>query len=169
MINGIKESVKRTYHKPTKKLKMAEEKNVASSSRPKKSKLPENMGTPSNLRHPLRRINHKFYFSNTVNDPIEVEEVEDPSKSSELAFGEEASSEENSKNISSAPGKIETTKDSLDENATVFGEDQYEHTSQPTPSFPSICSPSLPFFYTFRLSTPYIFHFSRLYRGQLFK
>ena len=62
---------------------MVEEKNIASSSRPKKFKFPENVRTPSNLRHYSRRPVHQFDFSNTVNDPIKVEEMEDPFKSSE--------------------------------------------------------------------------------------
>ena len=78
--------------RPTKRLKMAEENNIASSGQPKKSKLPEDVKTPSNLRRSLRRPTHHFDFSNTVDDLIEVEELEDPSESSEewLAFGEEA-------------------------------------------------------------------------------
>ena len=82
---------------------MVEEKNVTSSSWPRKSNIPSNMGLLPT---------HKFDFPNTVDDPIEVEEVEDPSENSEqeLAFAEEASNEEDPSDISSAPGsKIETT------------------------------------------------------------
>ena len=69
---------------------MIEEKNVASSSRPKKSKFPEDVKSFSNLRRSSHRPTHQFDFSNTIDDPIEVEEKEDPSKDSEqgLAFGE---------------------------------------------------------------------------------
>ena len=72
-----------------------------------------------------------FYFSNTINDPIEFEEVEEPFESSEQGstFGEEASTEENFKDISSAPGETETTEEYLDKRATTVGEGQYEHTS----------------------------------------
>ena len=63
--------------------------------------------------------------------------MEDPSKSSEQdAFGEEASSKEGSKDISSAlDSKTETVEDSLDERATVVEESQYEPTSSLPPSF----------------------------------
>ena len=126
---------------------MVEEKNIASSSRPKKSKLLENVRTPSNLRCSLRRPIHQFEFSNTVDDPIKVEEMEDPSKSSEQdAFGEEASSKEGSKYISSAlDSKTETVEDSLDERATVIEESQYE----PTSFLPLVYSPSFSFFFIF--------------------
>ena len=68
---------------------------------------------------------------NTVDDLIEVEEVEDPSEDSEQgsAFGEEASSEDDSMGTSSAPNETEMTKDSLDERVTAIREGQYEHTS----------------------------------------
>ena len=62
---------------------MGEEKNIASSSRPKKSKFLENVRTPSNLWHYSCRPIHQFDFSNIVNDPIKVEEMEDPFESSE--------------------------------------------------------------------------------------
>ena len=124
---------------------MVKDKNIASSSRPKKSKLLEDVRNSSNLRRPSCRPTHQFDFSNTVDDPIEVEEEEDPSGSSEQGstFREESLSEDDFWDISSAPDVIETTEDSLDERATAIGEGQYEHTSQPTPS--PICSSPLPF------------------------
>ena len=87
---------------PTKKLKMAEDKNIASNSRPKKPNLPKNVRTPSNVRCSSLRLANQFYFSNTIDNPIEVEEMEDPSESSkqESTFGKEALSEEDSSNIS---------------------------------------------------------------------
>ena len=86
----------------------------------------------------------------------------DPYESSEQksTFGEEASNEEDSRDISSAPSlETETVEDSLDERTTVVGEGQYEHTPQPTPSLPPVCSSSFSFFCIFHLSLPYIFHF----------
>ena len=59
---------------------MVEEKNVASNSRPKKSKFPKDVKNSSKLRRSLRRPAHQFDFSN---DPIRVEEVEDSSKDRE--------------------------------------------------------------------------------------
>ena len=90
---------------------MTEEKNVASSSQPKKPKLSKDVRNSSNLWWSSRRPAHQFDFSNTVDDPIEVEEVEDPSEDSEqgLAFGEEASSEDDSRDTSSAPNEIDVT------------------------------------------------------------
>ena len=77
--------------RPTKKLKMADEKNIASNSRLKKPELPEYVRYSSNLRQSSCRPAHHD-FSNTVDDPIEVEKVENPSKNSEQgsAFGEDA-------------------------------------------------------------------------------
>ena len=92
---------------------------------PQKSKLPTDVRNSSNLRHFSRRPAHQFDFSNTVHDPIKVEEVEDPFESNEkgLNFREEASNEEDSRDISSAPGlKTEKVEDSLDEGAPAFGE-----------------------------------------------
>ena len=89
-------------------------------------------------------------FSNTVDDLIKVEEMEDSSDSSE-----QGSCEEDSKDIRSAPGEIKTVEDYLDERATTVGEGQYEHTSQSTPSL--ICSSPLSFSCIFHLSMPYIF------------
>ena len=69
----------------------------------------------------------------------------DPCKSSkqESAFREEASIEEDSKDISSAPdSETEMIEDSLDERTIVVREGQYEHTPQPAPYFPPFCSPS---------------------------
>ena len=76
----------------TNKLKMDEEKNIVSNSRPKKPKFPKNLRNPSNLRRFSRRSAHQFNFSNTVDDPKEVEEMEDPFESSkqELDFEGEA-------------------------------------------------------------------------------
>ena len=83
--------------RPTKKLKMAKKKKTTSSSRPKKPKLSEDVRNSSNLRWSSCRLAYQFDFSNTVDDPIEIEEVED-SKDSEQgsACGEETSSEDNS-------------------------------------------------------------------------
>ena len=71
--------------------------------------------------------------------------MEDPSKDNEQgsAFGEDASSEDDSQDISSAPDVTEIAKGSLDERATTVGEGQYEHTSRPTPS--PVCSSPLSF------------------------
>ena len=82
-----------------------------------------------------------------------------PSKGSEQesVFGEEASSEEDSRDNSSVPSsKTETAEDYLDERTTTVGEGEYEHTSQLAPSFPLICSISFSFFCIFHLSLPYI-------------
>ena len=124
---------------------MVEEKNVASSSQPKKPKLFEDVRNSSNLWWSSRRPTHQFDFSNTADDPIEVEEVEDPSEDSEQgsAFGEETLSEDDSWDTSSAPDEIETAEESLDERATAIREGQYEHTSQLTPSL--VCSSPLSF------------------------
>ena len=65
---------------PTKKLKIAEEKNVASSSQPKNPKLSENVSNSSNLQRSSHRLAHQFDFSNPFDDPIGVEEVEGPSQ-----------------------------------------------------------------------------------------
>ena len=48
----------------------------------------------SNLRQSSRKLAHQFDFSNIVDDPIEVKEVEDPSQDNEQgsAYGAEASS-----------------------------------------------------------------------------
>ena len=64
------------------------------------------MRTPSNLRRSSWRPVYQFEFSNTVDDPIEVEEMENPSESSEQAsnFEEEVSSEEDLRDIGSVPG-----------------------------------------------------------------
>ena len=59
------------------------------------------------------------------------------------AFREEASSEDDSQEISSAPDETETIKGSFDERATTVGEGQYEYTSQPTTS--PVCSSPLSF------------------------
>ena len=84
--------------RPTKKLKMAKEKKTNSGSRPKKPKFSKDLKNSSNLWCSLRRPVHQFDFSSTVDDPIEIEEVEDPPKDSEQgsAYGEETSSEDNS-------------------------------------------------------------------------
>ena len=135
----------------------------------KNFKVPQDVRNSSNLWRSLYGPTHQFDFSNTVDDPIKVKEVEDLSKSSEhgSAFGEEASREEDSKDISSALCETKTAKDSSDEKATTVGEGLYVHTSPPTPSL--VCFPPLPFFFIFHLSLPYIFHFSRLHRDHLFK
>ena len=132
-------------YRPTKKLNMTEEKKIASRSRPKEPNLSEDVRSSSNLRRSSHRLAHQFDFSNIVDDPIEVEEVEDPSEDSDqgLAFGEEALSEDDSQDISSAPYETETTNNSLDERATTVGEGQFEHTSRPTPS--PVCSSPLSF------------------------
>ena len=107
----------------------------------KNSKVPQDVRNSSNLWRSLHRPAHQFNFSNTVDDPIKVEEVEDPFESGEhgSTFGEEASSEEDSKDISSALGKTKMAEDSLDEKATTVGEGKYVHTSPPTPSL--VCFP----------------------------
>ena len=109
--------------KPTRKLKITEEKNVASSSRPKKPKPSEYVRDSSILRRLLRRLAYQFDFSDTVDDPIEVEEVEDPSGDSEQGsiYGEGALGEDDSQDISSTHDKTETTDGSLDERATTVG------------------------------------------------
>ena len=60
--------------------------------------------------------------------------MEDPSEDSEQgsAYGVQASSENDFKDISIAPDETEMAKGSLDERATIVGEGQYEHTSWPT-------------------------------------
>ena len=118
------------------KLKMVKEKKTTSSSRPKKSKLSEDVRTSSNLWSSSRRLAHHFDFSSIVDDPIEIEEVEDPYEDNEQGWtcGEETLSKDNSKDTSSAPNETETTEGSLDERATTFREGLYECTSQPTPS-----------------------------------
>ena len=90
---------------------MVKEKNVASNSQPKKSKLFEDVRNSSNLRRSSRRPAYQFDFSNIVDDPIEVEEVEDPSENSEqgLAYEEEASSEDDSQHTSRALDETKTT------------------------------------------------------------
>ena len=115
---------------------MAEENNVASSSRPKKPKSFEDVRNSSNVRWSSCRPTHQFVFSNTVDDPIKVEEMEDPSKDSEQrsAYGEEALNKDDYQDISSAPDEIKTTEGSLDEKATTTEEGQYEDTSHLTPS-----------------------------------
>ena len=111
-------------NRPTKKLKIDKEKNIASSSQPKKSKLLEHVRNSSNLRRSSRRPVHSFDFSNYVDDLIEVEEMDDPSETSDQGstFGEEASSEDDSWDISSAPDETETVEDSLDERVTTIRE-----------------------------------------------
>ena len=82
------------------------------------------MRNSSNLRRLSRRPAHQFDFSNTVDDPIEIEEVKYPFEDSEegSACGEEASSEDNSQDTSSALDKTETVEGSLDERATTVRE-----------------------------------------------
>ena len=84
--------------KPTKKLKMANEKKTTSNSQPKNPNLSEDVRNSSNLRWSSRKLAHQFDLSNTVDDPIEIEEVEDPSEDNEQGstYGEEALSEDNS-------------------------------------------------------------------------
>ena len=84
--------------RPTKKLKMAKEKKTTSSSQLKKTKILEDVRNSSNLWQSSHRPVHRFDFSNTVDNPIEIEEVEDPFEDSEegSACGEETSSEDNS-------------------------------------------------------------------------
>ena len=62
---------------------MAKEKNITFNSWPKKPKFLENMRTPSNLQRSSCQLVNQFDLSNTVDDPIEPEEMGDPSKSSE--------------------------------------------------------------------------------------
>ena len=77
---------------------MTKEKKTTSSGQLKKPKLFEDVRNFSNLRWSLLIPTHQFDFSNTVNDPIEIEEVEDHSEDSEKgsACGDETSSEDNS-------------------------------------------------------------------------
>ena len=77
---------------------MAEEKKTTSNSWPKKPKLYVDVRISSNLQWLSCRLAHQFDFSNTIDDPIEIEEVEDPSKDSEqgLAYGVETSSKDDS-------------------------------------------------------------------------
>ena len=69
--------------RPTKKLKMTKENKITSSSRPKKPKLSKDVKNSSNLRESSCTPTYQFDFSNTVDDPIEIKEVEDPSEDSE--------------------------------------------------------------------------------------
>ena len=93
LISSFFERLTSSPSRHTKKLKMAEEENIASSSRLKKSKLLKDVKNSSNLWRSSCIPAHQFDFSNTINDPIKVEEVEDPSESSEQGstFGEKAS------------------------------------------------------------------------------
>ena len=86
--------------------------------------------------------------------------TKDPSEDSEqgLAYGEEASSKDDSQDTSSAPDETEITKGSLEERASTIGEGQYEHTSQPNPS--PVCSSPSSFSYIFSFPLPCVFHFS---------
>ena len=61
--------------------------------------------------------------------------MEDTFKNSEhgSTFGEEASTEDDSRDTSSAPDETEMVEDSLDERATAVGEGHYEHTSNLLP------------------------------------
>ena len=103
---------------------MAKEKKTISNSRPKKPKFYKDVKNFSNLRRSSRIPSHQFDFSNTVDDPIEIEEVEDPSEESEkgLACGEETSSEYSSQDTSNALNETETIEGSLDERVTTVGE-----------------------------------------------
>ena len=79
---------------------------------------------------------HLLEFSNTANNPIEVEEMGNPSERSEQGstFKEEASSEENTgRNRNSKYSKdtsttldLEMVEDSLDENITTIGKGHHE-------------------------------------------
>ena len=103
---------------------MAKEKKTTSSSWSKKPKLFEDVKSSSNLRLSLHKLAHQFDFSNPVDDPIEIEEVEYPLEDSEqgLACGEETSSVDSSQDNNSALDEIETTEGSFDERATTVGE-----------------------------------------------
>ena len=104
---------------------MAMEKKTTPSSRLKKPKLYEDVRNSSNLRQLSRKPAHQFDFTNIFDDPIEIEEVEDPSENSKQgsACGEEASSQDNLQDTSSAPSETETeiAEGSLDERATIVG------------------------------------------------
>ena len=91
---------------------------------------------------------HCLKFSNTTNDPIEVEKMGNLSKSNEQGstFEEEASSEEDTgrnkgsndfKDISTALVS-KAVGDSLDEKITTIREGHYEHTPQPLLSLPPV-------------------------------
>ena len=122
---------------------MAKDKKTTSSSRLKKLKLSKDVRNSSNLRWSSSRLAHQFNFSNTVDDPIKIEEVEDPSEDSKQGsvYGEEASSKDNSQDTSIAPGETEMVEGSLDERTTTIRECQYKHTSWLTLS-PVSFSPS---------------------------
>ena len=81
------------------------------------------MKVPSNLRRSSRQIVHRLEFSNTINDPIEVEEMGNTPESSEqgFAYGVEALGEEDSIGINIALG-LEMEDDSSNERTIAFGE-----------------------------------------------
>ena len=138
--------------RPTKKLKITKEKKTTSSSQPKKPNLSEYVMNSSNLQRLSCRPSHQFDFSNTIDDPIKVEEVEDPSKDNEqgLAYEVEDSSEDDSQNISSAFNETEMTEGSLDERAPPL-----EKASMSIP----LGLPHLRFFLHLHLSPVYFFSF----------
>ena len=78
---------------------MAKEKTATLTNRPKKPKLLETVNIPSNPRRSLCQMVHRFEFSNTANNLIEVEEIRNPSKINkhDLAIEEETSIEEDSR------------------------------------------------------------------------
>ena len=95
---------------------MAKEKKTIFNSLPKNPMLFEDVKNSSNLQKWSSRPSYKFDFSNIVDDPIEIEEVEDPPEDSEQwsAYREETSSEDNSQDTSSAPTKTKKAEGSLD-------------------------------------------------------
>ena len=127
---------------------MAKKNIVASTSQPKKPKLPEIVEIHSNLRRSSHRMVHRIEFSNTANDPIEVEEMGNLSESNEQgsAFGEEAPNEEDSRDVNNALSLEDMTEDFLDEKTIATREGQYEHALYPLPSFSLVCSSSFSFF-----------------------
>ena len=109
------------------------------------------MKNSSNLRQLSRTPTYQFDFSNTIDDPIEIEAIEDPSEDSEQGSvcEEEASSEDNSQHTSSTLGETEMSKCFLDERATTVEEGHYEHTSRSTPSLISSSPSSFSYIFLF--------------------
>ena len=118
---------------------MAKKNIIASTSRPKKPKLPEILEIHSNLRRSSHQMVHRIEFSNTANDPIEVEEMGNLFESNEQGstFGEEALNEEDSRDISNALVLADMTEDFLDEKTIATR----EGLSHPHPYKRQVCRP----------------------------
>ena len=67
-----------SHSRPTKKLKMVEEKKTISNSWPKKPKLFEDVRNSSNLRRSSHRPAYQFDFSNTIDDPSKLKKWKIP-------------------------------------------------------------------------------------------